>query len=81
MRIEQIYTPSLKLDHSLSAQVWLSKPATPGGLNGIGSATRAAEPVKDLGKFDEMSRDLRESPYFMDVDLSGMADGPYQIQA
>lgn len=80
VRLEQIYTPSLKLEHSLSAQVWLSKPATQGGLNGIGSAPRAAESVKDLGKFDEISRDLRESPYYMDVDLSGMADGPYQVQ-
>ncbi len=81
VRLEQIYTPSLKLEHNLSAQVWLSKPAAQGGLNGIGSAARAAESVKDLGKFDEISRDLRESPYSMDVDLSGMADGPYQVQA
>jgi poly(3-hydroxybutyrate) depolymerase len=35
--------------------------------------------VKDLGTFDGVSRDLRESPYFFDVDLQDVADGAYLL--
>ncbi|HEV3042106.1 MAG TPA: prolyl oligopeptidase family serine peptidase [Candidatus Angelobacter sp.] len=81
LRLEQIYTPSLKLQHSLSAHVWLAKPLAPGGLANIGLPSQPAGAEKDLGKFDDVSRDLRESPFRMDVDVSGLPDGPYQIQA
>lgn len=81
LRLEQIYSPSLKLDHPLSAHVWLAKPPLQGGLTSIGLPPQPGDSEKDLGKFDEASRDLRESPFRMDVDLSGVADGPYQIQA
>ncbi len=80
LRLEQIYSPSLKLNHSLSAHVWLAKPAAAGGLNSIGLPPQAAESTKELGKFEDVSRDLRESPFPMDVDLSGVADGPYIVQ-
>jgi poly(3-hydroxybutyrate) depolymerase len=72
VRIEQIYTPSIKLEHNLSAHISIVKPP----------ATRDAtpEPVKDLGTFEEVSRDLRESPYLMDLDVSALADGSYQLQ-
>jgi poly(3-hydroxybutyrate) depolymerase len=81
LRLEQIYSPSLKLEHSLSAHVWLAKPLAQGGLNSIGLPPQAADSTKDLGKFEEVSRDLRESPFPMDVNLSGVADGPYVVQA
>jgi poly(3-hydroxybutyrate) depolymerase len=80
LRLEQIYSPSLKLDHALSAHVWLAKPLAAGGLTSIGLPPQAAESTKDLGKFEDVSRDLRESPFPMDVDLSGVADGPYMVQ-
>ena len=35
--------------------------------------------VKDLGTFDGVGRDLRESPYFFDLDLQDVADGPYLL--
>jgi hypothetical protein len=41
-----------------------------------GSPTATAEPVvKDLGTVDGVSRDLRESPFPIEADLSGLADG------
>jgi len=72
VRIEQIYTPSIKLEHGLTAHVSVVKP--PASRDG------AATPVKDLGDFDEVSRDLRESPYPMDLDVSAIADGTYLLQ-
>jgi len=35
--------------------------------------------VKDLGTFDGVARDLRESPFFFDLDLHEVADGPYLL--
>jgi hypothetical protein len=35
--------------------------------------------VKDLGTFDGVARDLRESPYFFDLDLGDVPDGPYLL--
>ncbi len=72
VRLEQIYTPSTALDRSLAARVSLRKP---------GQQQQVGEVVKDLGSFDEISRDLRESPYLMELDLSGVADGAYVVRA
>jgi predicted esterase len=71
VRIEQIYTPSLALDHALTARASILKP--PAGRGG------QAEVVKDAGKFEDVSRDLRESPYLMDLDLASIPDGTYQV--
>ena len=73
VRVEQIYTPTLALDHSLSAHVSIRK--APAGRGG----GARAEVVKDLGNFDDVSRDLLESPYRMELDLSSVPDGTYQI--
>src|SRR6185369_5278371 len=35
--------------------------------------------IKDLGKFDGVARDLRESPYRMALDVHDVADGTYQL--
>jgi hypothetical protein len=35
--------------------------------------------VKDLGSFDDIARDLRESPGLMDLNLASVADGTYQV--
>ena len=35
--------------------------------------------VKDLGAFDGVGRDLRDSPFPFDLDLQGVADGTYQL--
>jgi len=72
VHLEQIYAPSIALDHSLTARVSLRKPPARG-------ATSPPEAIKDLGTFDEVSRDLRESPYRMELDLSSVPDGSYQV--
>ena len=76
LRVEQIYTPAIDLAPGLSAKVALKKrlpPAKPGV---------AAETVlvRELGAFDGVSRDLRESPFPMELDLAGVEDGPYVIE-
>ena len=76
-RLEQIYRPSIELGAGLVAKVSLKQrgtPTRPGGL--------AAPPVlvRELGTFDGVGRDLRESPFPMEVDLTGVADGAYLIE-
>lgn len=74
VRLEQIYAPSTALDHSLTAHVTIRKIAGP-------RAQGAPEIVKDLGTFEDVSRDLREAPYVMSLDVSSVADGSYEIHA
>lgn len=81
VRIEQIYAPSIELQGSLHAKLSLQKPSAPGGRGGNGAAAQPPEFVKDLGTYDDVSRDLRESPFLMQFDLASVSDGAYQIQA
>lgn len=81
VRLEQIYSSSIELQRPLTARVSLRKPRPPqAGLAGIGTPLQAGDVAKDLGMFEEVSRDLSESPFLMELDLSGVADGNYQIQ-
>jgi predicted esterase len=76
VRLEQIYTPSIELQRSLMAHAVLRKrpvPAAPG------SAAQPGEVVKDLGKFDGVGRDLRDTPYSFELDVQSVADGTYQL--
>jgi poly(3-hydroxybutyrate) depolymerase len=76
VRLEQIYASTLALQNTVTAHLTLhTRPAPP-------VPGRQAVPpplVKDLGTFDGVARDLRESPYFFDVDLHDVADGPYLL--
>src|SRR5579885_732525 len=74
VRLEQIYTPAIALEKSLTAHVTLRKP--PAGRGGA-----PAEVIKDFGTFDEVSRDLRESPYLIELDLASVPDGYYMLNA
>lgn len=80
VRLEQIYSSSLPLDHSLSAHLFLCKPQVQTALGGLGLPVQAGEVVKELGKFEDIGRDLREAPFLMEAGLTGVADGPYQVQ-
>src|SRR5687767_5622724 len=74
-RVEQIYRPAIDLTPALSTRVSIRprpSPARPG---------TPAAPPRSLGTFDGLSRDLRESPFTIDVDLAGIADGAYLIEA
>jgi hypothetical protein len=75
VRLEQIYTPSIALDRSLTAKVALRKRPvlTPG------APPQPGDVVKELGSFDGVGRDLRESPFPFELDVHDVADGGYAI--
>ena len=77
-RVEQIYRPAIELTPALSTKVSIRKRTAPGRP---GAAPAAAEPPRVLGTFDGMSRDLRESPFAIEVDLAGIEDGAYVIES
>lgn len=75
VRLEQIYTPDIALSPAVTTTVRLkarasgAPPAAPLSL------------VRELGTFDGVSRDLRESPLVMDLRVDGVADGAYVLEA
>jgi len=78
VRLEQIFTPSINLERPLTAHVSLRKRPVPAAPN---QQPTAPELVKDLGTFDGVARDLRESPFPFDLDLHDVADGGYVLVA
>src|SRR6185295_14026528 len=75
-RLEQIYEPSIKLDKPLTAKVALRQrpaPAAPG------TTPPPPDLVRELGTFEGVGRDLRESPYPFEVDVHDVADGAYLL--
>jgi len=78
VRLEQIFAPSIALQQTVSAHVTLRKRSTPPQA---GQPQQEPPVVKDLGTFDGVARDLRESPFPFDLDLSDVADGPYVLVA
>jgi len=86
IRLEQIYSSTLAVDHNLTAHASLLKPraggrgGNGGGGGGRGAAATPPEVAKDFGSFEDVSRDLRESPYLMELDLASVADGIYQVR-
>lgn len=77
LRLEQIYSPSIELTPALTAKVALRKrPPTPAGA----PAPPALVTVKELGVFDGLGRDLRESPFAMELDVAGVEDGAYVVE-
>jgi len=76
VRLEQIYRPAIELTPALSVDVRLMRRAA------VASAgAPALTVVRELGTFDGLSRDLRESPFDVDVNVAGVADGPYVLEA
>ena len=76
VRLEQLYSPAIELDRALSAHALLrTRPVAAA----VGQTPPPQQVVKDLGRFDGVARDLRESPYFMDLDAHDVADGTYQL--
>jgi predicted esterase len=78
MRIEQIYRPAIDLSANLTTKVRIRKrvpPARPGA-----TAPPAPAP-RELGTFDGVSRDLRETPFALELDLAAVEDGAQVIEA
>jgi len=73
VRIEQIFAPGIRLERSLVARTSLKQRpagAVPGTALGL---------VRELGTFDGVPRDLRDTPFVIDADLTGVADGAYIV--
>jgi poly(3-hydroxybutyrate) depolymerase len=70
VRLEQAYAPAIALTASLTARAsvrpLLAQPA-------------GAPDATTLGQFDDVSRDLRDMPLAMDLDLSAVPDGAYTL--
>ncbi len=73
MRVEQIYAPAIPLERPLVARATLRQRAAGGTPN----APLAV--VKQLGTFDGVPRDLRDSPFTLEADLQDVADGSYIV--
>ena len=87
-RLEQIYRPAIDLTPALTTKVSLQQRAQPTrpGATPRREVTPGGPPappvtVRELGTFDGVSRDLRESPYPIEVGVAGVADGVYVIRA
>jgi predicted esterase len=76
LRLEQIYRPAIDLSPALAVDVRLMR-----RVAGAGGAAPTFDVVRALGSFDGPSRDLRESPFDLDVTVSGVPDGAYQLEA
>jgi poly(3-hydroxybutyrate) depolymerase len=70
VRLEQVYAPTLELTTPLTARATM-RPllAQPAG----------APESHVLGEFSDVSRDLRDAPLAMDLDLSSVPDGAYVL--
>ena len=74
-RLEQIYRPATEVSPALAAKVSIRKRATPGA-----AAQAEAAPARELATFDGVSRDLRESPFPMEVSVAAIEDGAFVIE-
>ena len=70
VRLEQLFAPSLQLTSDLTARATV-RPllAQPAG----------APEIRLLGEFSDVSRDLRDAPLMMDLELSTVPDGAYML--
>ncbi|HEX4915363.1 MAG TPA: alpha/beta fold hydrolase [Vicinamibacterales bacterium] len=69
-RLEQIYRPAIDIGSNLTAKVSIRPRPTRG---------QPAAPRRELASFDGLSRDLRESPFPMEVSVASIEDGAFVI--
>jgi predicted esterase len=78
MRIEQIYRPSIELSANLTTKVRIRKRVARQPQEGV---PPPPPPARELGTFDGVSRDLRETPFAVELDLAAVEDGAQLIEA
>ncbi|HYE89017.1 MAG TPA: alpha/beta fold hydrolase, partial [Vicinamibacterales bacterium] len=78
LRLEQIYRPAIELTPALTTRLTIRKRVPPARR---GDPAPPTPPSRDLGTFDGLSRDLRESPYPLELNLTGVEDGAMVLQA
>jgi poly(3-hydroxybutyrate) depolymerase len=83
VRLEQIFAPSIELTGPLTARATIRRRTVPEldqDGNPVTNASGAPPPTPvQLGAFDGVSRDLRESPFAADLDVSAVPDGDYEL--
>ena len=80
-RLEQIYQPEID-SHAgaLGARV-AAQARGREAWRGRAAAPPPMETVREFGRLDGVSRDLRESPFPMELDLAAVPDGVYTLEA
>src|SRR5688572_24444248 len=81
MRIEQIYRPATEVSASLTTKVRIRKRVPPSSARSATEGRPAPPLPRELGTFDGVSRDLRETPYAIELDLAAVEDGAQVIEA
>ena len=76
VRLEQIFAPAIALSQPLTAIASIRPLLT----QPTGGVPPAPAPSTELGRFDQVARDLRESPLAMDLNLANVSDGPHVIE-
>ena len=79
LRLEQIYRPAIELSPALTTKVTIRKRLPRGTPRAEVEATLKA--ARTLGTFDGVTRDLRETPYAIELDLAAIEDGAQVIEA
>ena len=70
LRLEQIYRPAIDLDAGADDEGDDSQARCRAARPGAAAAKPLLKAARELGTFDGVSRDLRESPFAMELDLS-----------
>lgn len=70
VRLEQIYAPAIELTSPLTVRV---------SLRPLLAQPSGSLDVHELARFENVSRDLRESPLAMSLKLAEMPDGPHVL--
>lgn len=73
VRLEQLYAPDIALTRSLTAHATLR--ARPAGA----PLNQPVAVIKNLGTYDGVSRDLRDTPFAMEFDIRDVPDGRYTL--
>ncbi len=79
VRLEQIFAPAITLSQPLTATASI-RPLAAQAPAGPTAPAAPAVPATPLGRFDYVARDLRESPFPMDLDLSRFDDGVHVLE-
>jgi poly(3-hydroxybutyrate) depolymerase len=88
VRLEQSFAPQIALTQPLSAIVTIgpfvnpveSVPRRQTNATALPAVARVESPTRaEVGRFKNIPRDLLDSPFLMDLDLSGVADGTHVL--
>jgi hypothetical protein len=71
VRLEQTFAPSLQLTSAPTARV---------SIRPLLSQPAGTPEARTLAEFPDVSRDLRDAPLLMDLDLASVPDGAYSLE-